>query len=231
VVSNKPTVAAAAATYLLTHLDSLLQDLTTTAMTHFQHNQRNRRERPNILFVAGMQLSGSGINPLRWNRTPPVPQIYDRTGRGTTDDPTVGWLFPPASKPDITEKLRQSHVDVARRVAIANGFNVIIIRQESHDEQYSYTATGSRMVTTGSSGRQEALTIFADLHITVYMGPDEKRAWVPGHIYVMEVDDPTGQSTIIRQLDDPVNQRRIVLPGRGRVAEEFWLTRWTKQVN
>ncbi|GAB1321016.1 hypothetical protein MFIFM68171_11226 [Madurella fahalii] len=57
----------------------------------------------------------------------------------------------------------------------------------------------------------------------------DEQAWVGGHIYVVAAEEPDGR-TAIRQMDNPANQRCIVLEGLEKVSEEFWFERnaWLK---
>jgi hypothetical protein len=57
--------------------------------------------------------------------------------------------------------------------------------------------------------------------MTVYMGPSLDRAWVEGHIYLMEVTCPDTGALIVRKMDNPAEQRSIVRPGLQPVAQEF----------
>jgi hypothetical protein len=48
---------------------------------------------------------------------------------------------------------------------------------------------------------------------------------VSGHVYVREVPDFQACRAIVKKIDDPATQRKIVHKGYERVAEEFWMLR------
>jgi len=173
-------------------------------------------------YLPGMTLYGPGLDPLRSQDRHQPRALHDVRGSGTLRNPTIAWLFDP--KP-FTPAQRQDHVAIARSVARANEFACILIRKEDHSRQCTYTQYGTRVTRTGANGKEYAVTVPADPHITVFMGTDAGRALVAGHIFVVSTTDPgTGQQRMTR-ADDPATQRRIVLPGREAVAEEFWLVR------
>ncbi|KAL2015401.1 hypothetical protein VTK56DRAFT_5539 [Thermocarpiscus australiensis] len=172
-----------------------------------------------------MLLYGTGNRPEINGQD--AKKVYAVVGSGTPADPTVGWLFDVEENNEITRDMRREHVEVARKVAIRNGFHCILIRKEAHSQQYSYTAAGARRTRPNRSGKMRPITVDADPHITVYMGANTRTVFVSGHIYVIHVLDPVSKKIVMRQMDDPARQRVIVYPGYERVAEEFWLTRDT----
>jgi hypothetical protein len=66
--------------------------------------------------------------------------------------------------------------------------------------------------------------------MTVYMGPNVKRAWVSGHIYLLKVKCPETGAIVVQKMDDPARQRSIVRKDLRPVAEEFWLTGGTQVI-
>jgi hypothetical protein len=176
-----------------------------------------------------MELAGPGTDPLRrsGNLRQAKRDVHFLEGSGTLDDPSVGWLFDWRTLDRFNSNMRSDHVDIARKVAKANGFRCILIRKESHNVQCTYTAIGTRNIITGPDGRSHCEVIPADSHITVFMGPDLRTARVGGHIYVIQLTSPETGETTLRQVDDPETQRVIVNPGCTRAAEEFWLTSGT----
>ncbi|GAB1311979.1 hypothetical protein MFIFM68171_02189 [Madurella fahalii] len=151
--------------------------------------------------------------------------IFDEVGSGTQDDPTVAWRFDPSTLPNFDDNTKRAHVEIAREVARRNGFNCVIIRTQAHRRQYKPAEKRKGNQNRNQNpGKRE--TIPADLHITVFMGPNTHRAWVGGHIYVVAVKEPNGR-TAIRQMDDPANQRCIIPKGLEKVSEEFWFERRT----
>ncbi|KAK4154915.1 hypothetical protein C8A00DRAFT_14004 [Chaetomidium leptoderma] len=169
-------------------------------------------------YTPGMQLAGPGSDTKNSG-------IWHKVGSGTTDDPTVAWLFDIKGMFDISADMRESHVDVARKVAKANGFKCILIRKEAHKRQRTYSTLGTRnFVTKDNDYQSYSPTVHADNHMTVFMGPDTSTAMVGGHIYVVQKKDLETGCYFIKQMDDPENQRTIVSPGYRKVAEEFWLT-------
>ncbi len=206
---------------------------------HRDQKHTNENIRPNMLsvpgpkprrsiltsrpYTRGMALSGPGIDPLRATLGRlKIRDLHGLTGSGTPADPTVAWLFDPEP---FAPAQRADHIAIARSVAIANGFACILIRKEGHERQCTYTRVGTRVTCTGANGRAYAVTVPADPHITVYMGPDVRTAMVAGHIFVVKSTDPETGRQVMAQVDDPATQRRIVLPGREAVTEEFWLVR------
>jgi hypothetical protein len=157
-------------------------------------------------------------------------QVYNQSGSGTGSNPTVAWLFEVEAHDNIGPRMRRAHVDVARQVARANGFNCVLIRKEAHDRQCIYNNDGTRVTETRPTGREGSATIPADLHMTVYMGPDVKRAWVSGHIYLLKVKCPETGAIVVQKMDDPARQRSIVRKDLRPVAEEFWLTGGTQVI-
>jgi hypothetical protein len=187
-----------------------------------------------FLYVPGMRLGGSGTNPYRGRKEGKLGnsraaglQVYNQSGSGTSNNPTVAWLFDVETHENIPPPMRQAHVEIARQVARANGFNCILIRKEAHDERCIYNDDGTRVTMTLPTGQQRSVTVRADLHMTVYMGPDVRKAWVSGHIYLLKVWCPRANALIVQQMDDPARQRSIVRPDLQPVAEEFWLTSGT----
>ena len=189
----------------------------------------SRRLTKNTRFVPGMKLDGPGSTPFkRSNGAGPTSShdgnVYSTVGSGTVRDPTVGWLFDVDAERGMTHEMKRDHVEVARQVARRNGFACVLIRRQAHARQCTYAASGARNTVLGRDGRRRCVLAPADPHVTVYMGPSPAVAQVGGHIYVVTaVDRRTGRA-VMRQMDDPATQRRIVLPGEKPVAEEFWLT-------
>ncbi|KAK4236836.1 hypothetical protein C8A03DRAFT_35220 [Achaetomium macrosporum] len=177
-----------------------------------------------IPYRRGTKFDGPGIDPcsktnkLQGNNK----RVFHRTGKGTAEAPMVGWLFDCMLAKIFSNNMRLDHVDIVRNVAVANGFECALIRKQAHPRQCTYNKFGTRNMKTGANGRQRPEALRADSHITIYMGPNEKTALVGGHIYVIEVADSEAGKVVLKQMDDPETQRKIVHEGYEKVAEEFW---------
>ncbi|KAK3301755.1 uncharacterized protein B0T15DRAFT_497469 [Chaetomium strumarium] len=150
-------------------------------------------------------------------------QVWYERGSGTVSDPYVAWLFDCCMEDDLSEIAMLDQTSIVHKVARANGFSCALIRKGSHDKQCVYDNFGTRITTTAPNGNIVAELVDCDPHITLYMGWDCHTAMVSGHIYVMEVADLQAGRVVVKQIDNPDTQRRIVHKGYDRVAEEFWL--------
>jgi hypothetical protein len=192
---------------------------------------------PSTVFVRGMRLEGYGFNALK--KPPPrngkdgdtlQPALYHESGSGTLEDPTVAYLQD-QDELGVKYEIRQAVSRIARSVAKANGFQCVLIRKGVHPRECTYDKYGRRNTFTTDDGRTLPDMTPSDDHITVWMGESPGRILVGGHIYthyVIDGKNPWGKR-IPQLMDDPANQRTpsLVQPGRGMVAEEFWLVRGT----
>jgi hypothetical protein len=91
------------------------------------------------LYARGMRLGGRGKDPQQGprgklgNSKVTKLQVYNQSGSGIGSNPAVAWLFDVEAHDNIGPRMRRAHVDVARQVARANGFNCVLIRKEAHD--------------------------------------------------------------------------------------------------
>jgi hypothetical protein len=186
-------------------------------------------------FVRGMVLDGCGletVKPQRFRGGTGHAGFYNQVGQGTIEDPIVTWLTNPVTIDGIDAKSIQTHVDISRKVAKENGFSCIMIRKESHTARTTRTATGQRQTYRKENGIEAPVILPADLHITVYMGPNPRSAMVEGHIYVHKVWNPMTGCLELKKLDDPATERnpKNLPPGAKLVAEEFWITQGNWEV-
>lgn len=191
--------------------------------------------KPGKLFVRGMRLEGYGFDALRKSprrngyNLQPAP-LYHESGRGTFEDPTVAWLQN-QDQLQVSHEIRQAEYSIARRVAKANGFQCVLIRKGVHDRECTFNAYGQRNTFVTATGNLRSATTPSDSHITVWMGERPDKILVGGHIYVIEGMDHAGRR-IPQLMNHPASQRNpyLVQPGRGMVAEEFWLVNdvWEK---
>jgi hypothetical protein len=184
-----------------------------------------------------MRLEGYGFDALKQSTRkygrggyslPPA--LYHESGRGTFEDPTVAWLQN-QDELQVSFEVRQAEASIARRVAKANGFQCVLIRKGVHDRECTFNTYGQRNTFVTVTGNIRPSMTLSDNHITVWMGERPDKILVSGHIYVIEGRDPAGRR-IPQLMNNPARQRTpsLVQPGRGMVAEEFWLVNgvWEK---